>query len=138
MNIWFQSAILAAAAVWAAGPASADTVGSRLFADNCASCHGQDGTGTGPLAELLTVALPDLTQLKASNDGMFPFARVYNVVDGRADVAAHGGREMPVWGQVFADAAAEEYNPFPGSTDEEAFTQDRILAVITYLQTIQK
>ena len=36
-------------------------VGARAFAQNCAACHGRDGTGDGPLARTLPVPPADLT-----------------------------------------------------------------------------
>ncbi len=139
MNTWSRTAIGAVlAAGLASGAAAEESVGARLFAENCAACHGTDGKGNGPLAELLSVGLPDLTTLSARNDGTFPFERVFMVVDGRADVAAHGGREMPVWGMTFDAAAAEEYNPFPGSTDVETFVSGRILALVSHIQSLQE
>ena len=69
------------------------------FLNSCASCHGEDGKGGGFLTRLFQGVNPgDLTQLSMKNDGKFPFDRVLEVIDGRADVAAHGDRKMPVWG----------------------------------------
>ncbi len=36
-------------------------VGARAFAQNCASCHGPEGKGDGPLARSLAIASADLT-----------------------------------------------------------------------------
>jgi hypothetical protein len=32
---------------------------------------------------------------------VFPFVRVFEMIDGRLDVAMHGSREMPVWGDRY-------------------------------------
>ncbi|MGF1503204.1 MAG: c-type cytochrome [Paracoccaceae bacterium] len=117
---------------------SQEAIGERVYNSRCAVCHGTDGRGTGPYAELLTVALPDLTRLEAANDGDFPFERIYKTIDGRFELGAHGTRDMPIWSDEFNEAAVERYNPFFGSTDAEAFVSGRILALITYLQSIQQ
>jgi hypothetical protein len=64
----------------------------------CMSSHGVDGRGDGRLARTLKTAPADLTQIAKSNGGTFPLNKVEEIVDGRAPVAAHGDRDMPVWG----------------------------------------
>ena len=39
----------------------------------CASCHGVDGTGNGPLADTLKVRPADLTVISKKNGGHFPY-----------------------------------------------------------------
>lgn len=80
-------------------------VGFRLA---CASCHGQDAKGNGPVAEYLKIPPSDLTQLAARNDGTFPTDRVRASIDGREPARGHGQRDMPVWGEVFASDRGEE------------------------------
>ena len=75
--------------------------GREVFQQTCAACHGPDGEGDGPLGRLLLVAPSNLQTISLDNGGNFPFLRVIATIDGRADVAAHGLREMPVWGEVF-------------------------------------
>ena len=91
---------LAAAAAQAQPRGERVDFGKREFDTNCASCHGHGGKGDGPLTELLTKRPPDLTQLARRNGGVFPLTRMYDVIDG-ADVPAHGGRDMPVWGRDY-------------------------------------
>ena len=78
-------------------PQASDTLalerGKRLFAANCAGCHGQAGLGDGPLAGMLTVSPGNLQEIALNNGGDFPFLRVIDMIDGRKDVAAHGPRE---------------------------------------------
>jgi mono/diheme cytochrome c family protein len=85
-------------------PAKADNErGRKLFVQYCASCHGVDGKGQGPVAPTLRKPVPDLTQI-AKKEGKFPGGRVSLVIGGevgQTEVAAHGTREMPVWGKVF-------------------------------------
>lgn len=54
----------------------------------------------------------DLTTLAKRNKGVFPFDRVYAVIDGREIVRGHGDRDMPAWGDRYASdsvQAAEYY-----------------------------
>ena len=75
--------------------------GSEMYKAYCASCHGVDGKGNGPAAAALKAKLPDLTQLAKNNGGKFPSAHVAQLVIGDALVAAHGDKDMPVWGPAF-------------------------------------
>jgi mono/diheme cytochrome c family protein len=104
-----------------------DDLGSQLFRSHCASCHGTDARGHGPLAEHLRHAPPDLTQFTKRNGGTFPRDLIYRIIDGR-DVPAHGDREMPVWGEAFKAIA--------GSS--AAAVKARIEAVVRYLEGIQE
>lgn len=110
-------------------------IGQREFEASCASCHGKNGTGGGSFAEVLQVSIPDLTTLSRKNGGVFPIARVYNVIDGREAFKAHGTREMPVWGKHLSYRAAPEYDDYGYESD--VFVRARILAVIDYLYRLQ-
>jgi mono/diheme cytochrome c family protein len=94
------SALLAApSAVLASDPAPfLDYNGAQLFQRFCASCHGPQGYGDGPVAPSLKVLIPDLTELSKRAGGRFPTDRVHEIIDGRAVLTAHGTRPMPVWG----------------------------------------
>ena len=110
--------------------------GAAEFANSCASCHGRDGRGAGFLTRVFQGIDPgDLTQLAANNDGQFPLDRVFEVIDGRAEVAAHGERTMPVWGDRYWETAMSEYGP-----DEfnEQRARNRVLEMVYYLQAIQE
>ena len=67
--------------------------GEEMYAAYCASCHGRDATG-GPSA-------PDLRVLSKQNNGKFPLAFVKEAIRGESRMAAHGPKDMPVWGRVF-------------------------------------
>ena len=89
----------------------ADYSGEELFARFCASCHGENGRGDGPVTRSLSVVVPDLTSIEYRY-GEFPAARIREKIDGRGLVDAHGTRLMPVWGYQFwvesgADIVAE-------------------------------
>lgn len=118
-----------------ASPALAQStdVGKRLYDESCAGCHGATGAGGDELAELLTVATPDLTTLSARHDGKFPMLDVIHIIDGRTGVRAHGGA-MPVFGKLYAAssaAAADDY----GTVLE---VHGRVLSLALYLESIQK
>ena len=85
--------------------------------------------------------LPISQKFRITNSGVFPFGRVYEVVDGRKTIAAHGSRDMPVWGGRFKEKSAELAElalRFGISIDAEAFARDRILALIRYLSSLQE
>jgi hypothetical protein len=82
------------------------------------------------MMNLLTVKPADLTQLNKSNNGTFPFWRVYRVIDGREEIRGHGTRDMPIWGQVFFLQA--DTSPVAQSQ-----VRGRILELIYYLEAIQ-
>lgn len=75
--------------------------GARIFRDHCAACHGVTGKGDGPAAPVLKIKAPDLTLLARRNRGIFPAVRVRGIIAGGEPYAAHGSRQMPVWGPVF-------------------------------------
>ena len=109
-------------------PNDPQSPGAQLFRTYCASCHGLSGRGDGPVAEAFRKPIPDLTQYTARNDGVFPTERVRQIIDGRG-IAAHGNREMPVWG----DAFRSEHG---GLSTEEV--KARIGAIVRYLEAIQQ
>jgi mono/diheme cytochrome c family protein len=109
-------------------------VGKLEYQSNCASCHGNDGRG-GAYVDFLKVTPPDLSQLSKKNGGVFPLERVYNVIDGRQEVKAHGPRDMPIWGREYQIKAGEYYVDV--GYDPEAYVRGRILALIDYLNRLQ-
>ena len=82
-------------------PLIRSTKGPDLFRAYCASCHGINGKGNGPAAVALKAKVPDLTVLSKNNKGQFPEDRVRRTIIGDDVVAAHGSREMPIWGPIF-------------------------------------
>lgn len=102
--------------------------GRDLYEFYCASCHGRDGKGGGPVTPALKTQPPDITTLTIHNGGVFPRARIEAIVTGRADapVAAHGSREMPVWGPIFR-----------GLDRDETVNRLRIANILDHLESIQ-
>jgi len=133
---WLAVTLVAAAGAFAATPTKPPAYsGQALYVANCGNCHGQYGEGNGPMTADLTKTPPDLRHLAASNGGVFPRERVADIIDGRVIVAAHGGREMPVWGQAFS-ALNDDESKSPA--DIEADTQARIAALVDFLKRIQQ
>jgi mono/diheme cytochrome c family protein len=75
--------------------------GKEMFTTYCAVCHGTSGKGDGPAAAALKKRPADLTQLARKNNGTFPEVHVINFITGEDVVAAHGSRDMPIWGDLF-------------------------------------
>lgn len=117
-----------------AGAAQAQSnAGAEEYVRACASCHGVTGQGNGPLAEYMSVPVPDLTQIAAQNDGVFPMLDVIQIIDGRTGVRGHGG-PMPIWGDRYEALAASE----AGDYGVEVMVRGRILALATHLEAIQQ
>jgi len=100
--------------------------GHTLFMNDCASCHGKEGKGDGPVSKVLKVKAPDLTGLAARNGGKFSYWKVYKTIDGTSMPRAHGDSEMPVWGKQLTG----EYGT-PGA-------RSQMLSLVFYLESIQK
>jgi hypothetical protein len=116
-------------------PANADDphMGIIEYEISCMPCHGVDGDGNGRLAHSLKTAPADLTWIAKSNGGEFPSAKIAEIIDGRAIVALHRSREMPVWGDRYRRAI--EPNEPPEAIERRARVQ--IAALVKYLATIQ-
>lgn len=139
-------ALLGAAVALTSGTALADDVdlGKREYMSNCAACHGLTGKGDGPYLKFLSdgeyvlPVLPDLTVLAKNNDEVFPSDRVREVIDGRAELRAHGPRDMPIWGIEYSREAAEYYREVFHVSDAESMVSDRIRALVAYIQSLQE
>jgi mono/diheme cytochrome c family protein len=108
-------------------PTPADS-GAAMFVNYCASCHGRDGRGDGPAAAALKKAPRDLTQLTIRNQGKFPELAVYEMITGDQMVAAHGDREMPVWGDVLKSLNGKD----------DMMVKLRISNLTSYLKSLQR
>jgi len=75
--------------------------GEEMYNNYCAVCHGKDGKGTGPAADALKTQPTDLTHLAVKNGGKYPADKVSSSIRGEDNVAAHGSKEMPIWGNLF-------------------------------------
>ena len=107
---------------------AADDFGMRLYFNHCAACHGDDGAGTGPVAASMRVTVPNLRTLAARNGGMFPVDTVRAYVDGRNMPAAHGDRQMPIWGDVLRSADQDA---------DDRTVRRRIAAIVDFISMLQ-
>ena len=102
--------------------------GSDLFQFYCATFHGPGGRGDGPVASSLKTPPADLTRIAARHGGHFPSEEIQRFVAGDdIPAAAHGTREMPVWGPIF-------YSLEP----HDRLTRIRLENVVRYIETLQK
>jgi mono/diheme cytochrome c family protein len=102
--------------------------GPDLFKAHCATCHGLDGKGGGPVAGQLKTRPADLTVLAKRNAGKFPAERVGKFIDGQDEsIQVHGSREMPVWGPIFHQIE-----------EDQDFGNVRIANLVRYLSVIQQ
>jgi mono/diheme cytochrome c family protein len=102
--------------------------GAYAYRTYCASCHGSQGKGDGPLAESLRFTPPDLSLIAKRSGGEYPAETVHRIVDGRKPLPGHGGPDMPIWGDAFK-------NPETGFDD--ASVKEKIRAVVEYVRTLQ-
>ncbi|MFT5144620.1 MAG: mono/diheme cytochrome c family protein [Rhodothermales bacterium] len=103
--------------------------GQQLFEQFCQKCHGVDGSGNGPIAELLKVPPTDLSILTVDNGGSFPSDRISAWIDGREETRSHGTREMPVWGNIWTDEA--------GGTEVEQEVAEHISQIVEHIRWLQ-
>jgi mono/diheme cytochrome c family protein len=132
---------LAVVGVWAVTPQAAPLAapqaraaagapdGAALYRTYCASCHGTTGRGDGPVAAVLRVPPADLTMLAQRNGGTYPADRIAERIDGRANVAAHGPSEMPVWGDALSSQSL--------AGQGENALRTRVGALVEHLRTLQ-
>ena len=135
---WAMAAGLAGTLTFTAVSANADDIAKTDFVNYCASCHGVDGAGNGPMAAELKGKPTDLTSLSKENDGHFPYLKLRRVIDGSSDagnIRGHGSREMPVWGNVFRAEAGMAQGRQGGSY---ALAKARIQNIVDYIAGIQK
>ncbi len=127
---WILPFALLAAVIPASGiGAHADEAaieGRRLYLEYCASCHGLTGEGDGPVARALSAPPSNLRLLSDRFGNPLPEDQIARFIDGRAQIKAHGPREMPVWGRRFY-----------AETRDERTVRAMIGDLVAYLQSIQ-
>ena len=114
-------------------------IGKQEFESKCSSCHGVGGKGDGVVTPIVMDKPVDLTTLAKRNGGVFPAQRVYEIIDGRREVAAHGSRAMPVWGKEFQVNVPSLPQGTPsGNIDlPEVTARNKIKALVDYLSKLQ-
>lgn len=118
------------------GNAAAQGIAGEIeYTQACAACHGASGKGDGPVAAFMNVPVPDLTQIRANNDGNFPFQDLMEMIDGRNAERQPGphGTTMPVWGDRFMMESGHE-NP----VENEINTLGRVSSLVYYIYGLQE
>ena len=110
------------------------SAGAKTYYRFCSVCHGKDAKGNGSFSENLKVTPPDLTTLSSSNNGIFPWIHLFEVIDGKDIARAHGTKEMPIWGDLF------DLSNWSSHDIENANTivRGRIFELLVYLNSVQK
>ncbi|HEX7012775.1 MAG TPA: cytochrome c [Steroidobacteraceae bacterium] len=127
-------ALVCVLASWSQLAHSADYVsmsGKELYERFCASCHGTEGRGDGPVASYFTIEVPDLTLIARRAGGTYPRERIVRIIDGRHILGAHGSRTMPVWGEDLSRTAL-------GDPNAEQATRIIIDRLADYLAELQR
>jgi mono/diheme cytochrome c family protein len=111
-------------------------IGKQEYEASCANCHGLKGEGNGPYMVFLKSNVPKLTTLSKNNGGVFPYDHVYEAIDGRYLIEAHG-QDMPIWGNRYCtDVSKRLWDDYP--VDAESFVHSRIMALIDYINRLQR
>lgn len=122
----------------AAGPSKSHIAQGELeFRLYCGQCHGMEATGNGPVARALRTKPANLRLLTKNRGGVFPEQEIRDFVDGTKQMAAHGNREMPIWGLAFqyrGSGSREIHGPPPASKAE---VDRRIDRLVDYIRSIQ-
>lgn len=135
----FVKRALSAAALLCASVASAQPVdpefarGDDEYMAACAACHGENADGNGPIASMFREPVPGLRRLAADNHGVFPVLAIFQIIDGRTAVRAHGN-PMPVFGARYRTEIGTEV----GAWGAEPAVRGRVLELVHYLQSIQE
>jgi mono/diheme cytochrome c family protein len=101
--------------------------GKEMYSTYCAVCHGLDGKGAGPAAQALKVPPTNLSTLSKMNGEKFPALAVAATIRGEGNVAAHGTKDMPVWGKLF----------WSMSGGHEGEVQQRVANLTSYVEGLQ-
>ncbi|WP_270729365.1 c-type cytochrome [Shimia sp. Alg240-R146] len=107
--------------------------GAALYLDHCATCHGLDLDGKGPMAGVLTIKPTELRALAQDNDGTFPLVRVIKRIDGRDPLVSHGS-PMPVYGRFFEGFDVT----MKTSSGQPVMTSKPVSDLVAYLKSKQQ
>ena len=101
--------------------------GKDSFEAYCAVCHGRTAKGDGPAAPAMKTPVADLTMIAKKNAGKFNAVAVKDMIKGAdREMAAHGSKDMPIWGPVFRS--------FQGDAN---IAELRVSNLVSYLESIQ-
>ena len=105
--------------------------GKIIFRTVCASCHGMDARGDGPVTTSLRTRPANLRRIAQRRGGTFPDEEIARFIDGRTSTPAHGTSDMPVWGDSLAKAVTDE-------PERERRIARAVELLVAYLKTIQE
>jgi mono/diheme cytochrome c family protein len=109
-------------------------IGRAHYMAHCATCHGLEGKGEGPMAGVLLIKPTNLTELTIANDGVFPLERVVMRIDGRDPLVSHGS-PMPVYGDYFE----RSYDvPMKAPSGQPILTSQPVVDLVAFLREIQR
>ena len=111
-----------------------DPIGLTEYEIACMACHGLDGKGDGPKAQTLATMPADLTRISERNGGEFPARAIYDMIDGRGVIPAHGQRDMPIWGERYRKTG--DPGEDPSAVDQRA--RALMEALVAYIESIQQ
>jgi mono/diheme cytochrome c family protein len=133
---WIRALLISLGLVFATTAAKeteeggAAAVGAHLYVKFCASCHGETGDGKGPVAPHMSKPPTDLRTLCERYGSPLVHGELAETIDGRKDVAGHGIKNMPVWGERL-----DAYIPqMPGSEAAKATTIEFIIGHLDEIQ----
>lgn len=128
LGVWAATCALAACVAQNEMPQPSE--GAKLYANNCTACHGFRADEEAVLSG--GQIAPNLSQIRARNDGVFPRAAVLSQIDGFSR-GSHAGQVMPAFG-------AELTGPLvPVDIDGTLTPTPRPLAaLLEYLEDIQE
>ncbi len=104
--------------------------GEALYHQHCGACHGVSADGKGAVATFLNPKPPDLTRIAARRSGVFPDVEIQRIIDGRDPRAAHGPRDMPVWGYRFREGQES-------AVAGDATARGTIQLLVAFLKSLQ-
>lgn len=110
-------------------------VGESEYRLHCAACHGLTGRGDGPVGQILKTPAPNLALITQRNGGKYPVQKIYEIIEGSSVVAAHGTRDMPLWGDRYRKESDPQTPDQTTLASDQA--QQRILSLVYYLGTMQ-
>ena len=126
--------ILAACLLATPAAAQDPDIGRAHYNTHCATCHGLEGRGDGPMSGVLLIPPSDLTSLTLRNEGEFPLERVVMRIDGRDPLVSHGS-PMPVYGDYF-EGIFDVPMKTPGG--QPILTSQPVVDLVAYLREIQR
>lgn len=101
--------------------------GYEWYISYCTMCHGEDGKGSGILADSLKQPPVDLTTI-ALRRAEFPRDVIAKIIAGVENVPGHSTGDMPAWFETFKESER---------ITDEAVLNEKIDHIVAYLETIQ-